>query len=176
MEDAVGSGFGGGRTEPKTYFYLVYDSQSKPISEQHKKTYFQLGVSTGDEWVFIIVDDYTDGRLRQALEISPEGLELYDNIKTSIPCFIVADGRLQVNSRMKNAEIIPIVDYVQSTKEIYDRIGITSPSTKRQAIAYFRNINEIITINPSIFGIGFDFNALIRLILDDLDKPSGTPS
>lgn len=69
------------RSGPLHYFYMFYDSTGQDVEAKYKDAYYKLGVSTGEEWAFVIVDDPTDNRVRDGLKYDAEGLELYQKIR-----------------------------------------------------------------------------------------------
>lgn len=176
MEDYGGGGSSSGSAH-EDHFYLIYDSSFAAIATEYKNAYYKLGVSTGNEWVFSVVDDATDDRLRDDLTKSSEGSGLYERIRRSLPCFVFSSGHLKTMSGMKSATVHKIHDFDKDIGRIYKRMNIREPNEISDFVSYLRGLNEVLELKPNLIGLGVNLNKLIEKFIDkiDPDKRFQTP-
>ncbi len=155
----------GESAQAKPYFYLFYDSSIAPLAPGYRDAYYKLGVTSGPEFLFVIVDDPQDNRVRDALKDHEGGRELYARIREAIPCFVFVNGRLELTQRLQDARIHPIRDFDKDIDVLYDALGRHPPTTLIRVVQYLRFANKLFDVKVP----GFHLNVLVDKLIDRVD-------
>lgn len=148
---------GGGTsyTNAEIYFYLVVNGLSEAtISQANLQDFFQVGIDSRHEYVFVLIDISTDNRLENSLRLSDEGVRLWETMYAKLPVLAISRySNLSDLNNTKNVEIIQILDYVDAATHIFDKMGMPSPGGRRKAIELLRRVNSYVEIKVGVPGI-----------------------
>jgi len=160
------------REKARRFFYLVVDSNQPNvgITSGDLQGFFEAGVNTSSDYVFIFVDIANDDRLRHILSAFQDGEEFYRRVKENTPYFLIMSRIMQEVTDLYEVRGQAIRNYSEDVSLIYEEMGLSSPSTRKAAISFLRRVNRYCSLKPSFFGIGVNINDVITDLIDRLES------
>jgi hypothetical protein len=155
------------------FFYLIIlTDRDSAVKQDDIQSFFRTGTNTNSDYVFVFVDLAGDDRLRQYLSGKPGGADLYQQIEHEAPVFLIADKSLTNKKDVGDVRLFPIRDYERDAAILYQEMGFESPSTRRAAIRFLKQVNPYFQLKPNISGIGINLNDMIADFLEWLERRS----
>jgi hypothetical protein len=163
---------GGGRgSTGLKYFYLVIKSGVvSHVSGQEVQRLYKTAVNTDENYIFVLVDISTDRRLAEDLAKAQGGPELYAQIEANAPVFLISPKRIPELETMSTVEVLPIKNYEKDIDFIYAKMGLNSATFRTSGIAFLKELNNSVILNPTLFGVGLNLNHIISSLLERAER------